>query len=944
MRFIPYIFLLGMVTGEDVRFDCHPEPDASEVVCKRRRCIWKEDNATEGIPYCYMQPKIGYKFLNKISDVITLTKSGGLENPWDKDIKEIYFASKYIGKTLNVKIYVPERYEPPLDLPNSVSESNEELELTTYDEDDPFYFTVTRKSTQTKLWDTSLGGLIFCNQFIQIATKLPSEEMYGWGENTHATLKHRFDRYTTWALFARDEWPYSEELTTKNLYGVHPFYMMLEEDGKAHGVFILNSNAQEIVTAPGPSLIHRTIGGNLDMYFFPGPTPEEVTQQYLALIGKPNLPAYWGLGFQISRWGYEKFTDLKNVVERNIQAGVPFDTVVGDIDYMDRRKDFTIGKVRKEFPAYVDQLHNRGMRVVLMFDPAVQVNYEPFERAMTAKAKFVEWERQDQVMTSINSLYPLVNGTRIMLGLVWPDNHTAFPDFLDPSGNTEKWWIDELVRFKQEIDYDGIWIDMNEPANFETNGNEWWSLRCPTDEGTIDARWDMPPYKTHNVWVFGKNAYLATKTLCMSAVQANGTLRHYDVKNLYGWSESKITQKGQYEAVGKRGIVISRSTFASSGRYCGHWLGDNSATWDDLRSAVIGAQEFNLFGIPYIGSDICGFNRPTEEELCLRWHQMGAFHTFMRNHNSLDMPPQDPANWASVAEATKKATLFRYSYLPYLYSLHFEASINGGTVIRPVFYEFPADSKTHDLSYEFLWGSSMLIAPVVHQGATSVKAYLPKDDWYSVFDYHYGQRVWEGEQIFPAPWDSLIPVFIRGGAIIPCQKPNITTDYTRKNAFKLVIVPGTRTSRSPDSAYGFLYWDDGESIVESFETYFYYHWRFTYKQSELEATLTIEMEHEANNLQIPTLDTVEIFNYKYPINLEKQRFMLNGNEVEIDRKASKFNLDDRVLFITKKNFIDMSAEKTMELSWKTNDAIDASSIAEAQLCLLFSSLMLFKLL
>ncbi|VDM68399.1 unnamed protein product [Strongylus vulgaris] len=347
---------------------------------------------------------------------------------------------------------------------------------------------------------------------------------------------------------------------------------------------------------------------------------------------------------------------------------------------------------------------------------------------------------------------------------------------------------------------------MNEPANFGTNEKHPWyfdeadhpndePLQCPKEEGNEDAHWDMPPYKTQNVWVFGKDAYLATKTLCMSAVQANGTLRHYDVKSLYGWSESKITQQGLYKATNKRGIVISRSTFASNGRYCGHWLGDNSATWEDLQSAVIGAQEFNLFGMPYIGSDICGFNRDTEEELCLRWHQMGAFHTFMRNHNARRHIAQDPAQWPSVAEATKKAALFRYSYLPYLFSLHFVASLDGGTVIRPLFYEFPKDRRTHDINYQFLWGSSMLIAPVVHKGATSVEVYLPKDDWYSLFDYNYGQLIEYGDQAFPAPRTSLIPVLVRGrkhsGSILPRQQPNVTTEYTRKNAFELLIAPGT---------------------------------------------------------------------------------------------------------------------------------------------------------
>ncbi|VDN22966.1 unnamed protein product [Cylicostephanus goldi] len=120
MWLVPYIFLLGMTTGEDVRFDCHPEPGASK-------------------------------------EARTLTKSSGPMNPWGEDIKEIYFASHYFGKTLNVKIFVGGRYEPPLDLPREPSKSTEDLELTTYDEENPFYFTVSRESTQTKLWDTSLG-------------------------------------------------------------------------------------------------------------------------------------------------------------------------------------------------------------------------------------------------------------------------------------------------------------------------------------------------------------------------------------------------------------------------------------------------------------------------------------------------------------------------------------------------------------------------------------------------------------------------------------------------------------------------------------------------------------------------------------------------------------------------------------------------------------------
>ncbi|KAK6734135.1 hypothetical protein RB195_017734 [Necator americanus] len=916
--------LFTVVWADDVRMDCHPEPSANKEKCEARDCIWQESkDSIPGIPWCYMKKGIGYKYVSIKDSVTKLRKNNGPRNPWGPDIPEIFFKASTIGKTLNVMLYAPERYEPPLDLPRRLSVSDETLRLNTVSDGNMFSFKVIRKSTGTTLFDTSLGGLIFSDKFLQIASYLPSDIMYGWGENVHPTLKHNFTRYTTWAMFARDEWPNSDRLDTKNLYGVHPFYMMLERDGKAHGVFILNSNAQEVTTTPGPALIYRTIGGNLDLYFFPGPTPEEVTQQYLALIGTPFLPAYWALGFQISRYGYKDLDEMIEKIERNVKAGIPLDTSVADIDYMDRYKDFTVGEKWSKLGSYVEDLHSRGMRTILMFDPAIQVDYDTFNRGMDAKANFIEWEREDQVMRSIQDRYPLVSNTKIMLGVVWPDRHVAFPDFLDPTNNTAKWWIEEFVRFHKLVPFDGIWIDMNEPANFGTNIEKPWyfdnpdhpniePLKCPMKDGGKDAEWDMPPYKTHSVWVFGQDAYLASQTLCMLAVQAGGTQRHYNVKSLYGFFEAKTTQQAQYKATNKRGLVVSRSTFASTGRYAGHWLGDNSATWEDLQSAVIGAQEFNLFGIPYIGSDICGFNRETNEELCLRWHQMGAFHTFMRNHNAINQAPQDPAQWSSVAAAAKKANLFRYKYLPYVFSLLFVASLNGGTVIRPVFYEYPQDSRTHDLGYQFLWGSSMMIAPVVHQGETKVQAYLPEDDWYSMYDHEYGHIVRHGHQTFPAPWTSLIPVFVRGGSILPRQKPNVTTEYTRKNAFELLIAPGNNF-RPQDSADGLLYWDDGDSIVESFSTHNYYHWEFKYTSTEKSASLLINTRRKAE-LRIPYLDTLEIFNYRH--NPDFDSFSLNGEKVKIDTESSNYNIDSKILYISTKNLIDMATGKPVELTWK----------------------------
>ncbi|EGT49352.1 hypothetical protein CAEBREN_21036 [Caenorhabditis brenneri] len=495
-------------------------------------------------------------------------------------------------------------------------------------------------------------------------------------------FQHNLDRYTTWPMFARDIGPDSgSALSTQNLYGVHPFYMCIESDGKAHGVFILNSNAQEVETGPGPHLVYRTIGGRIDMAFFPGPTPEEVVNQYLQHIGFPFLPAYWALGYQLCRWGYGSLDAMKTVISRNQALGIPLDVPYADIDYMNHYEDFTEGDNWSGFPAYTQQLHSQGLHLIVIFDPAVEVDYASFQRGINQDASFIEWARDDQVPHNIQDQYPMAKNTRVMLGNVWPERNTAFPDFLDTKNNTNNWWAGEFATFHKTLPFDGMWIDMNEPSNFDTGTYSSMEeqlatskLSCPISGA--DASLEIPPYPTQAVYQ-RSGEYLFSKTLCMLGKTARRSRNFYDTKNLYGWSEARATYQAIPLVTGKRSAVISRSTFPSSGRYGGHWLGDNTARWEDLQTSVIGVMEFNMFGIPYVGSDICGFNGVSNEELCLRWHQFGAFSPFS--------------------------------------SLHYNAARYGHTVIRPLFFEFPKDEETLTISEQFLWGSALMIAPALYQ-------------------------------------------------------------------------------------------------------------------------------------------------------------------------------------------------------------------------------------
>uniref|UniRef100_A0A8B9EKM4 alpha-glucosidase n=1 Tax=Anser cygnoides TaxID=8845 RepID=A0A8B9EKM4_ANSCY len=751
------------------KFDCYPSAGATKELCEQRGCTWAVNTSGSGlnIPYCYYGSDNSYSISN-----VQYTASGLAANlTYTNTTARAFERSTSPISTLRLEViyhsndmlqfkiydYANKRYEVPvpLNLPSTPTSSAEQRLYDVTLQTKPFGIQVRRRSTGTVIWDSQLPTFTFSDMFIQISTRLASQYLYGFGETEH-TMYRRDMNWHTWGMFTRDQ-PPGYKL---NSYGFQPFYMGLEEDGNAHGVLLLNSNGMDVTFQPTPALTYRTIGGILDFYVVLGPTPESVVQEYTALIGRPVLPPYWALGFQLCRYGYENDSEVAQLVEDMKAARIPYDVQYTDIDYMERQLDFTLSPQFAGLPNLVNKIREEGMRFIIILDPAIsgnETNYLAYERGLQ-KDVFIKWPNSNEIV--FGKVWPDYPNVQVNNTLDWDTQvelyraYTAFPDFFRNS--TAEWWATEIMEVydnprnaSQSLKFDGIWIDMNEPSSF-VHGAVW---------GCRDNELNNPPYVPVLGW---REEGLAYKTLCMEGEQQlpDGTrVRHYDVHNLYGWSQTKPTLDVLRNITKERGIIVTRSTYPSSGKWSGHWLGDNTAAWNQLEKSIIGESTEK-------GADICGFFSDSEYELCLRWMQLGAFYPYSRNHNGEGSKRQDPVSWNSTFEDISRHVLnIRYSLLPYLYTLMYQANAHGSTVVRPLLHEFVEDRTTWDIQKQFLWGPALFWC--LFWGVLFLC-------FFGVFDEYIGFR---GEfRNLPAPIDH-INLHIRGGHVLVQQSPANTTAY-----------------------------------------------------------------------------------------------------------------------------------------------------------------------
>ena len=232
-------------TEEKFRVDCVPGQQSDQALCINRGCIWEPPTADLSAPACYFTEEYGYKAYGEVFS-IPAGKQVDLYKSDDRTLFGGNFANVSIifeyqtSSRLRVKIYPTDtsRYEVPIEI-EGTGEAVEDTEyLLEFNYEPTFSFKVIRKSSGSVLFNSAMGGLTMSEQFLQIASFLPSENIYGFAEQEQPSFKHEMN-WKTWGMFARDHAPEGDA----NLYGVHPRYTVLENDGNAHGVLILNSRS-----------------------------------------------------------------------------------------------------------------------------------------------------------------------------------------------------------------------------------------------------------------------------------------------------------------------------------------------------------------------------------------------------------------------------------------------------------------------------------------------------------------------------------------------------------------------------------------------------------------------------------------------------------------------------------------------------------------------------
>ena len=766
---------------------------------------------------------------------------------------------------------------------------------------EPFYFNLKDKFGNI-YYHFDGSNFLYTDTLIIFDQLLTTKYIYGFGERNY-NFNLDPGRYTIWG----NDTTYTNRDQKDggwNLMGHQPIGLHRTKSGKFLGLLFLNANCQDIVINTisekrnnkyidininhfSHYLRHLTIGGIINYYLTLGETAEESILGLHTIYGHPTIPPFWGLGWHQCRWGYKNTGILKDVRQNYLKNDIPLDALWTDIDMMEQRRNFILNRNFDDMPDFIKYLHEQGQHFIALVDYGIPKKYyDPYYEYGEKKNAF---------------LYS--NFTKeFLIADVWP-GESVFPDFFVKQGIDL--WNKGLNDYESKLDFDGMWIDMNEPA--QIGGHRGDLAEIIHDSSKISREKNIYldiPYLPGE----GKlHTSLSHNTISVNAYSQkndpkNNFYTMYNVKSLISKIQVKITNEF-LRSVNKRPFIVSRANTIGHGKYGFHWLGDNISTFEMLLWSISGIFNYNIFGIPFSGADICGFHSSATDELCARWHILGSFYPFSRNHNVDTGLPQEPWNFDKrsrfqdkndrnrpiegyTLHAAKIGIKMRYSLMRYSYTQFMKISLGErGAYFKPAFFEFPEDDiLLNDMNIQnshIMVGDSIYFIPCLSKEQNEYKGYFPNANFNSIVNFksvfNYSEKINKGEFLSLDGSMTTINAFLLGGKIIPFQntKNVLNSRDLRFTPISLIINPDKRKYAQGNIIYD----NDGKDVVIDKDY------------------MDIFIKFENNILNFEKLNMPKN-NYKYKDNQIDKIILLRAKELQINYKEVKIYLEDGLEFIT----------------------------------------------
>lgn len=620
---------------------------------------------------------------------------------------------------------------------------------------------------------------------------------------------------------------------------------------KGYGLFWDNYSPTIFKDNQNQTSFISEVGEGIDYYFMYGEHADGVIGKMRELTGQAPMFPLWTFGYWQSKERYRTQDETVGIIEKYRELGVPLDGIIQDWQYWGNNYLWNAMEfLNVDFydpEKMVNDIHDLNAHIIISiwssFGPETKQYRELNEKGMLMD--FSTWPQSGSQKWPPNMDYP--SGVKVY-------------DAYHPEARDIYWKYLKEGLFSVGID--GWWMDSTEPDHLDK------------EEDDFDNQTYLGSFRKV------RNAY--------PLMSVGGVYKH----------QREITSD-------KRVFILTRSAFAGQQRYGAQtWSGDIIASWDALHAQIAAGLNFSLTGIPYWNSDIGGFflwdypnplDDPEYRELYVRWLQFGAFTPMMRSHGT-DAPREifrfgeqgDPEY-----DAIEKFINLRYRLLPYMYSTSWQVTNNHSTMMRALVMDFPHDQKVHDRNDEYLFGKSILVAPVTKpmyfkeevQGSDTVnvqdfskikseKVYLPAGtDWY---DFWTGERYSGGTTVDKATPLDIIPLYVNAGSVLPIGPDVQYAEEKKWDELEIRIYPGKDGK--------FVFYED------EFDNYNYekgVYSTITFNWNDAEKKLTIGDREgsfpgmlEDRTFKIVLVNSERGTGMEYSTNYDKE-ITYEGNEVEV---------------------------------------------------------------